>query len=236
MTTEIMLMRQMPKEEIGATAFLRQHGECDGRGVLVAVFDTGVDPGAAGLQICPDGRPKLVDVIDCTGAGDVDTSTAATPAADGTLKGLSGRTLKIPPAWPAPKTDGGTYHLGLKHVFELYPRGLAGRVKTERRKTLDAAQRDAVAASQAAMLTDEKKKDKRWSDEMKSRVSLLEKLEAEYEDPGPLYDVLTYVDCKGGWHVCVDTSEQGDLASCTLLEPFRVGHRSASLIATDCGD
>lgn len=39
MMTEIMLMRQMPKEEIGATAFLRQHGECDGRGVLVAVFD-----------------------------------------------------------------------------------------------------------------------------------------------------------------------------------------------------
>ena len=65
-------------------------------------------------------------------------------------------------------------------------------------------------------------------------VSLLEKLEAEYEDPGPLYDVLTYVDGTGSWHVCVDTSEQGDLASCMLLEPFRVGHRSASLIATDC--
>ena len=90
----------MPKEEIGASRFLRDHPQFDGRGVVVAVFDTGVDPGAPGLQVCPDGRPKMLDVIDCTGGGDVDTSHSATPT-DGKLTGLTGNTLTVPAAWPA---------------------------------------------------------------------------------------------------------------------------------------
>ncbi len=50
---------------------------------------------------------QIIDVVDCTGSGDVDTSTVQ-EAADGHLKGLYGRKLKLNPTWENPEGEAWT--------------------------------------------------------------------------------------------------------------------------------
>jgi subtilisin family serine protease len=62
---------------IGAEAFLQDHPSWDGRGVVIAVLDTGVDPLLAGLGETTTGEPKLVDFRDFSGEGDVSLADAS---------------------------------------------------------------------------------------------------------------------------------------------------------------
>ena len=41
----------VPKKETGADRFLLKNNDYDGRGIVIAVFDTGVDPGGDGLKV-----------------------------------------------------------------------------------------------------------------------------------------------------------------------------------------
>jgi tripeptidyl-peptidase-2 len=131
----------LPKEDLGVAALRAEVPEADGRGVLVAVLDTGVDLLHPALARCPDGSPKVIDFLDATDAGEIATTTTAAPE-DGKVFGLSGRTLRLGPAAPA------TVRLGLVRAEETWPGGLLARQRDERRRERERAHR--LAADRAA--------------------------------------------------------------------------------------
>ena len=61
----------MPLASAGVLDFRAAHPTYDGRGVLIAILDSGVDPGVLGLQATTTGAPKLLDLRNFSGEGDV---------------------------------------------------------------------------------------------------------------------------------------------------------------------
>jgi subtilisin family serine protease len=61
----------MSLDVTGVDRFRQAMPLADGRGVLIAILDTGVDPGIPGLGATPDGRPKLLDLRDFSEEGRV---------------------------------------------------------------------------------------------------------------------------------------------------------------------
>lgn len=67
----------MPLAPTGVPAFAAQYPAADGRGVLIAILDSGIDPSVPGLQLLPDGSPKLLDLRDFSGEGRIALTRAA---------------------------------------------------------------------------------------------------------------------------------------------------------------
>jgi tripeptidyl-peptidase II len=74
----------MPLKSTGVDEFRIRHPTYDGRGVLIAILDTGVDPGVEGLITTSTGAPKVIELRDFSGEGRIALSPV-TPAADGTV-------------------------------------------------------------------------------------------------------------------------------------------------------
>ena len=81
----------MPLTATGVPAFLVQHPEWDGRGVLIGIMDSGIDAGVAGLDSTTTGRSKLLDLRDFSGEGRVPLQTV-TPVGDSVV--VAGRALR----------------------------------------------------------------------------------------------------------------------------------------------
>ena len=55
----------------GVDAFRKAHPDADGRGVLIGILDTGIDPSAPGLATTSTGERKILDLRDFSGEGAV---------------------------------------------------------------------------------------------------------------------------------------------------------------------
>ncbi len=60
----------LPNDDIGARDFKAAHPTYDGRGIVIAILDTGVDAFAPGLTALPDGGIKLIEARDFSTEGD----------------------------------------------------------------------------------------------------------------------------------------------------------------------
>ncbi len=220
----------VPKSDTQADVFLSARPHCDGAGVVVAILDTGVDPGAIGMQRTPDGRPKVLDLVDATGAGDVDTSTRATTISPACIKGLSGRALHVG-AWDNPS---GEYKLGLAKGYVLFPKSLVKRLRRERKARWALTQRQAVnalevevsALRKAGRDKDQKSKDvsggkDALADAELRLAQLRDTCGTTSPDEGPVYDVVVFKDGGGVWRAALDLAQTGDLRGATLFTNFR---------------
>lgn len=101
---------------IKADVFRKNTG-ADGRGIKVAVIDTGVDVSHPDLQKTPDGSIKIVDYADFTDEGLVDTKFSAAAGNDTIL--FEGKKYAI----SGIQSKSGKYHLGYLPESQLDERG-----------------------------------------------------------------------------------------------------------------
>ncbi|CDW99623.1 hypothetical protein [Sporisorium scitamineum] len=217
----------LPKDTTEALSFLRKYPEYDGRNVRVAILDTGVDPAAIGLN-----QPgKVVDLIDCTGAGDiplqpVEPVSGSTASSSGHIEFKSpftGRTIRLSSKLTNPK---GEWKIGFKKAYDLWPGELKSRRSAERQKAFLVSHQallcqaqselnalDAPAGSKssdsAAPSTDKTasaENAKLKKDEIKARIQALKDLAASYKDDGPLIEAIVFHNGKH-WYAVVGGGE-----------------------------
>ncbi|KAF3487031.1 hypothetical protein F2Q69_00057125 [Brassica cretica] len=213
----------MPKKEIRVDRFLEAHPEYDGRGVVIAIFDSGFDPSAAGLHVTSDGKPKVLDVIDCTGSGDIDTSTVVKANEDGLIRGASGEPLVVNSSWKNPT---GEWRVGCKLVYQLFTDDLTSRVKKERRKIWDEKNQEEIAKAVKILYDFDQKhskvddaKLKKTREDLQNRVDFLKKQADKYEDKGPVIDAVVWHDGEV-WRVALDTQCLEEDPDCGKLADF----------------
>lgn len=223
----------LPKNVTQASNFISTNPTYDGRGTVVAILDTGVDPGAPGLAVTSDGKPKIIDVVDATGSGDVSMEKTVKISEDGTITGVTGRKLSIPSGWLKP--DSGDYHIGVKELGALIPGSAKGRYKSEVSAKHDA---ELQTISSALLETHPKSHPTASDPEAEPTLEkLLNDKNTEYIHEGLstlCKDVVVapqnsdwVVDCiafKNGdkWYGAVDLSEVGDFSTAKLMNDFQV--------------
>jgi subtilisin family serine protease len=216
-----LLRAYLPKSDLGADRFLREHPSADGRGIVVAILDTGIDLNHPGLRETPEGHRKILDVFDATDNGLIDLPFEVTTTG-GSLTGLTGRELRLGTV----RDDGGRYRMARISAREVFPRGLFGRLLEERRearrRAVDSWEASVARAEAGVSRGAEEDSSADWKDRTRAYRKVRREADRAFVDPGPAYDVVAYRTA-GGWRVCIDTDEDGSLDDETPLRPFGLG-------------
>jgi len=69
----------MPLKSTGVDVFRTAHPTYDGRGVLIAILDSGIDPNVPGLIVTSTGAPKIIELRDFSAEGRVALTPFAAP-------------------------------------------------------------------------------------------------------------------------------------------------------------
>jgi tripeptidyl-peptidase-2 len=72
-----LLAGLLPMGSMGVDTFRLNHPGMDGRGVLIGILDSGVDPGLPGFARTSDGRAKILDLRDFSGEGRIELTRLA---------------------------------------------------------------------------------------------------------------------------------------------------------------
>ncbi|MBC8404913.1 MAG: S8 family serine peptidase [Planctomycetes bacterium] len=199
------LTSQLPKEDLGVTAFLQKYPEYNGKGIRVAVLDTGVDPGHPFLQKTPNGGRKIVDWYDATTDGRLQIQHR-TKAENGTIMGLSGRRLDLG-KWAAPGREFGLIRIDQ----DFLPDDLEGRIQGDRSEDWGDAKRKYQERQARANLN---------NDEQSTLAAQEEHYFGSYQDVGPVWDMVVF-ELNGHKVVVVDNDEDGNLGEEPALKNFR---------------
>ncbi|KAJ1951653.1 hypothetical protein EC988_003992, partial [Linderina pennispora] len=204
----------VPVDETQVSAFLAKNPTYDGRGTLIAVVDSGIDPLAHGLQVTTEGKRKVVDYIDCSGAGDVVMSEPM-KSADGTLPGTTGRTLRLNPEWSNPTGD---WRIGMKRMFDITPVDVRADLMRVRKTTFE---RDLMRLANDVMAKLDSVEGCGDSRELSMQKDVLDTLGEQYRDCGPVFDCVVFHD-GDQWRAAIDTSETGDLSEAEAVGAYKL--------------
>ena len=198
---------QLPKRDLGVEQFLVNHPDYDGRGIRVAVLDTGIDPGHPFLRSTPSGARKIVDWYDATTDGWIPLRRAG-EAENGTLLGLSGRQLDIG-KWDAP---GREFRIG-RIDSDWLPGDLSSRIGEERKQMWE---------ERKTTYRESRRRVESRGGEI-AETPLAQETARGYEEfrhYGPVYDVVVFRE-NGDWRLLIDNDEDGDVGEEPLLNSFK---------------
>ncbi|OLY85625.1 Tripeptidyl-peptidase 2 [Smittium mucronatum] len=222
-----------PTEDTQASSFIQKYPQFDGRNTVIAILDTGIDPAAAGLKVTSDGKPKIIDIVDCTGSGDVHLSNEleiqSEVSCGESRKFVSipdGRKLFISSKWEIPS---GKLRVGTKMLYDLTPNELTDRIKAERKdayrkKNLETVHGIREQLSELKKVSDKSEEQKQLEIELNAQLTGLKFLFDNYEDYGPNLDCIVFHDGHD-YYAVVNTESGCDLSGLTPIRDYKIDRK-----------